>query len=407
MKILFITNLLPYPLDNGGKIKSYNTLEMMAAGNEIDIFTFYEDDKENESLEYMKRKYNNINAIKRTLTTSRDIKKMLMIAFKSLFNKLPFVLLKYKDKEMSKILNASIIEGKYDLIYIDHLQLGVYWDILKKAKCPIYLDQHNCESQILKRKVDSTTSFIKRKFVNVEYKKLKKFEDFMIENSDKIIVLTEEDKKSLLNGMSNNVKDEKFVVIPIPVESDYKKDIGIRLTNKINIMFLGTLSWHPNLDGVKWFINRVVPILDSVRIDYKLFIVGKNPDKALQDMCKRNKNIELTGYVDDVNEYINICDVMVVPIFVGSGMRVKILEALGKRIPIISTSIGVEGIFANDGEEVLIANNENEFIKQISTLMKNDELYCKLQKNGHCLFENNYSIEAIVKKYRKSVLNIK
>ncbi|AGX45194.1 glycosyltransferase [Clostridium saccharobutylicum] len=406
MKILFITNLLPYPLDNGGKIKSYNTLEMLSEENDVDIFSFYESRKELDSLKYMKSKFNNVHIIEKPLTTSKNIKKMIFIAFRSLFNKLPFVLLKFKDNNMSQLLKKEISKNKYDLVYIDHLQLGVYWDILKMCNCPIYLDEHNCESQILKRKIKSGENILKNCFIRLEYKKLKNFEDKIVKKCDKVIVLSEEDKKCLMNGV--DVNKNKFTVIPIPIQADFMKTIGSRINNKktLNIMFLGTLTWFPNSQGIEWFVDKVIPKLEQTNSNYKLFIVGKDPSESLMNKCKQNNKIIVTGYVDDVNEYIEKCDIMIVPIFVGSGMRVKILEGLGKRIPIISTQIGAEGIDVENEKDILLAENEQEFINSIVKLTDN-ELYSSIQKSGRKLFDSKYSIEAVITNYKRLVLNDK
>gem|GEM_PF-1015339 len=403
MRILFITNLLPYPLDSGGKIKSHNILQMLSNGNHIDIFSFYETSKELDSLEYMKSKFSNVYIIEKPLTTSKNIKKMILIAFKSLFSKLPFVLLKFKDNNMDDLLRKQIIKNQYNLVYIDHLQLGVYWDILKTCKCPVYLDEHNCESQILKRKINGGENFFKNLFIKLEYKKLKHFEDEMLEKCDKVIVLSEQDKKCLVEGI--DINENKLIVIPIPVKIDFVKQIGSKIQDNgiFNILFLGTLSWFPNAQGIEWFISKVIPELEKVKVNYKLFIVGKDPSKFLISKCKGNNKIIITGYVDDVNEYIEKCNIMVVPIFVGSGMRVKILEALGKRLPTIATKIGAEGIEIEHKKNILLAENEKEFIDNILKL-KDKELYSNIQINGEHLFNSKYSLDAVIYKYRKFVL---
>lgn len=404
MKILFITNLIPYPLDNGGKIKTYNTLQMMKKENKIDLFSFYESDKEKKSLDFMKEQFDNVYAIKKPLTTNKNKKKMLLIAFKSLFRKYPFVLLKYIDKRMKKLLKENINVNKYDLIYIDHLQLGVYFNILKEAKCKIYLDEHNCESQILKRKMEEEKSFLKKVLINIEYKKLKQFENNMLKKVDKVIVLSNEDKKCLIEDLTIN--EEKFVIVPIPIKVDYTKDIGSKINDEIKIMFLGTLTWFPNAQGIEWFIDNVIPRLEKENIKYKLYIVGKDPSDALKNKSNKNDNIIVTGYVESIDKYIEKCDIMIVPIFIGSGMRVKILEGLGKNIPIITTKIGAEGINIENGKNILIADNEDDFVKNILKLKKNSELYNKLQVNGSKLFNELYSIESICKHYRTEVLEM-
>lgn len=399
MNILFLTNLVPYPLDNGGKIKSYNTIQMLSQNNILDIFCFYENDREFESIKIFKKKCNRIVSIYNPVTTSENKRRMILTALRSLFGTLPFVVTKYSNKKMKKEIENSI-DNKYDLIYIDHLQLGVYYKLLKKYNIPVYLDEHNCENQIIKRNIEIEKNFLKKLFLKLEYVKLKRFETKMVKLSDKIVVLSKEDKELL---SVEGEKDSKFEIIPIPIESSYKKAIYCSKeikTNSLNIMFIGTLSWYPNLQGIEWFIDNVIPKMQKSKLSFNLYIVGKNPSTKLIDICNKYKNINVTGYVEDINVYFHKCDIMIVPIFIGSGMRVKILEGLTKRIPIISTDIGCEGIMVQDNENILIANTEEEFLQKINMLGTNPELYSKLQINGEKLFNEKYSMEAISKKFQ-------
>lgn len=393
MKILLLTNLIPYPLDNGGKIKSFNMLKMLSLMHKIDLFSFYEEDKDIENIEPLKALCNNIVVFKKPLTTSTNMNYMKKIAVKTLFSALPMVAYKFKDEHMYNALEDAIKNNKYDIIYVDHLQLAVYHHIFEKYNLPFYLDQHNCESQIIKRQVDKEQSFAKKIFLGYEYKKLKRFEEKILQKAEKVVVLSEEDKKVMTKNLEINL--DKFIIIPIPVESSYKKEIKYNIKEEINLLFLGTLSWYPNAHGLEWYIDKVIPLLEEKDVKYKFYIVGKAPGESIISKCASNPNIIITGYVDDINEYVEKCDVMVVPIFIGSGMRVKILEALGKCIPVISTAIGAEGIDVVEGQDILVANNEKEFFNCIIKVKGDNELYTELQRNGLILYEEKYSLNAI------------
>lgn len=395
MNILFITNLLPYPMDNGGKIKTYNTLKILSKDNEIDLMCFYEDDKELIGKDYLYNLCNHIECIKKPITTSKNLNYMINLAIKNLFSKMPLVVYKYMDKEFKNILEKNTSSKNYDLIYIDHLQLGGYLDILDTTGKVLILDEHNAESTIILRKSKQSKNILKKVYLNYEYKKLKRFEKQIINTVDKVIVLSEEDK-STLKDISEEC-DKKFTKIPIPIEIDYIKENGI-CNNNHNILFLGTLSWFPNAQGIDWFIKKVVPLLDKEDFNYTLYIVGKDPSDELKSISKLRKNIIVTGYVEDVNKYIKKCDFMIVPLFIGSGMRVKILESMGKNIPVISTTIGCEGIEVNDDESILIADNEIEFIEAIKKI-KNQQVYKNLRDNAKLVFEDKYSVKALEKLY--------
>ena len=233
--------------------------------------------------------------------------------------------------------------------------------------------------------------------------RLKKFESKMLNEVDKVVVLSKEDEDTLIS--ISNTSTEKYIRIPIPIEINHIKTNSLKSKNHYNILFLGTLSWFPNSQGIDWFIKKVVPLLDKESFEYTLYIVGKDPSDELKEISKMRDDIIVTGFVDDVNEYIDLCDFMVVPLFIGSGMRVKILEAMGKNIPVISTTIGCEGIEVEDKESILIANDELEFIESIKEI-SDIETYEKIRLNAKKLFEEKYSVTALEKLYSKVIENM-
>lgn len=402
MKILFITNLLPYPTDNGGKIKTYNTLKILSKKNDIDLMCFYEKESDLEGKHHLYDLCNNIDCIKKPITTSTNINYMMKLAIKNLLSSMPLVVYKYMDKQFKDIMESRLDDNDYDVIYVDHLQLAGYLKYINKNKKIYILDEHNAESTIMYRQVSQSKNFIKKLYFYYEYKRLRRFESKVLRSVDKTIVLSQEDKNTLKE--ISNIDNSKFIQIPIPIEINYIKNNGLNDKNHYNILFLGTLSWFPNSQGIDWFIDKVVPLMEKEDFNYTLYVVGKDPSESLILKSKNNSNIIVTGFVDDVNEYIEKCDFMVVPLFVGSGMRVKILEAMGKNIPVISTTIGCEGIEVKENENILIANDEEQFIDSIKNITNND-IYKKLRVNARQLFKEKYSVEALENLYSEVIRN--
>ena len=392
MNILFLTNLLPYPLDNGGKIKTYTTLKALSnAGHNIDLVCFKEtknpmEREENELLKVC----NTIKQIYLPLTTADHKKYMIGIAAKSILSKYPFSIYKYQSKGMNIELEHKK-DNSYDVIYFDHLPMCVYlanvrrlWPLAK-----IVLDEHNCEATITKRKSDETKNYIKRAFLKLEALKLGKFEASSILKVDKTIVLSRADYNSLARLVNQDFRHE---IIPIGVpDRGIKKENN---TNILNILFVGTLTWEPNNAGLVWFLKEVMPIFDNYSIDYHLYIVGKNPSEEVKGLCEAYKSrITITGYVESVDEYYDICDCTIVPLFIGSGQRVKLIEAFSKGMPAISTTIGAEGLeFQSDS--IIIADDEQEFADAIKR-MHNAELRRSLGKKSRQIYESNYSPQVI------------
>lgn len=398
MNILFLTNLLPYPLDNGGKIKTFTTLRALKdVGHYIDLYCFSEDSfSENQSpIHEMCR---NVKMIPLKLTSAENKKYMIKIAFCSLFSILPFSVYKYKSTEMENCLRA-LSEEKYDIIYYDHLQMTIYSPLLSAIfpNAKQVLDEHNCESLIVERKAESAKNLLYKLFLFVECQKYKRYEKKAILAMNKCIILSVEDYDALKKICGC---DFEHSIIPIGVN-----DNGIKKTTEssgINILFLGTLTWEPNDHGITWFVNEVFPKIVQEHPDIKLYIVGKNPSNALRYAAEAFKNIFITGYVTSVDPYYDMCDFMIVPLFIGSGQRVKIIEAFSKGMPVLSTKIGAEGLNITDEINILIADTRDDFINKINEL-KNTDVRTRLAANGRKLYEQEYSVASIYKRINKAI----
>ena len=400
MRILFLTNLLPYPLDNGGKIKTFSTLKALSImGNSVDLLCFSEN-SENDSgnVQKLKNICNDVQFIEHKLTTKSNIKYMMAVAFKSLFSKYPFGIYKYESKQMRDVIAKKIKENDYDIIYFDHLQMYKYFNSFDRKNVKFVLDQHNPESEIVYRTYQNSNNFLKKIFLNIEYNKIRKFEKKALSDVDKIYALSENDVESMKHL---NVNLKNFSVIPIGVIDNGIINKKEDKNKKLTLMFIGTLTWNPNNQGILWFVRNVIPKLNESGIEYDLYIVGKNPSDELKELCESYNNIFVTGYVNDVDEMYVKSDVMVVPLFVGSGQRVKIIESFSKGIPVISTSIGAEGLDCITDYNVVIADTDIEFVDSLRK-MSDETFRKKIASNARKTFEEKYSLEAYISAFNDS-----
>ena len=402
MRILFLTNLLPYPLDNGGRIKTYTTLLALKSGGHcVDLICFTEEKEINK--EYEKNILELCDSVKQIynkITTSSNMEYMFFLALRSLLSSYPLSSYKFISNELKSHLK-DISKHSFDVIYFDHLPMYVYYKICKNIwpKSKIILDEHNCETVIMQGNEGIATSIIKKTFIKYEVTKLRRFERKSILSANKTLVLTYDDYYALKKIVGRSFK---HVVIPIGVSDKgllpvYKKD-----KDSITILFLATLTWGPNVQGLLWFLKNVIPTLDQKLVNYKMFIVGKKSGNEIDLLTKDNKRIVVTGYVDSVDPYYEISDCMVVPLFVGSGQRVKILEAFSRGFPVVSTEIGASGIDYKDDKNILIANDEKRFVEQIIKLQD----YSKridLSTNSRKLYESVYSVCAVKSKILKAI----
>ncbi len=308
---------------------------------------------------------------------------MMALAVRSLSSRYPLTVLKYRRHIMRRLVAEKISKGCYDLVYVDHLQSMAY--LGSNINVPVILDEHNCEGELIRQKYVSSNNVLVKWFMKREWRKISRFEAEAVQRATCTIVLTKQDKRDIEGegGRGN------FSVIPISVP-----DKGIKRYNDgkppFRILFLGTLTWEPNITGLLWFVDEVLPELTGV----ELVVAGKGLSEQHAEHMK-SAGARVLGYVESVDVVYDMCDCMVVPLFSGSGQRVKILEAFSKGMPVITTAVGAEGIEYQDGEEIIVANNVSEFINSIKHLMTDHRLYGMLADGSRKRYLRSYSSAAI------------
>lgn len=397
MKLLFIANLVPFPLDGGGKIKTFTALESLSKENEIDLVCFYEKENITKAKHVLEKYCKNVYFLPIRVTTAENIKYIIYKAVRCLFTGESLSIYKYIDKAMKHLIIELVKKNNYDAVYYNYLHVYVYSKCIKKINSSIkhVLDTQNCETAIFSRRALATLNPIKKFYLKIEAKRLGRFGSWAINDCDKLILLSQEDMKEL-SELNLAKRDCDISIIPIGVQEpeSLKRNRIIEKSN-INILFIGTMTWAPNNEGIIWFLEKVMERLVSKYPGTRLYIVGKNPSDKVIELSKQfSKNIIVTGYVDSVDEYFDICDFCIVPLFFGSGQRVKIIESFSRGMPVISTSIGAEGLAYIDRENILIADNADDFINCVDYILPLENRN-RISISARNTYERLYSIDAV------------
>lgn len=404
MNILFIANLVPFPLDGGGKIKTFTSIKALAKEHTIDLVCFYEKENIDDAKKALGEYCRNIIMLPIRVTTSENKKYIARKALECLFTTRSLSIHKYYQDDMKCAIISLIRKNIYDVAYFNILQMYSYKKIIKKNQPRIktVLDTQNCEALIFKRNADTCHSIIKKAYLQLESYKLGRFESKAVQDADELILLSKEDKHQLETMAGTELK---ATIIPIGVDDPkWKKEIR-DINDEFRILFLGTLTWAPNNDGMIWFMEKVMPRLVKEKFRIKLYIVGKNPSEKLKALAREyGDKVIITGYVESVEDYYKLCDFTIVPLFFGSGQRVKIIEGFAHGMPIISTKIGAEGLYYKHGENIMIADDSDGFLKAIYS-MDSKELRLTLSNNSRQTYLSYYSPEAIETQLNKVIAN--
>ncbi|MFT8929772.1 MAG: glycosyltransferase [Sporolactobacillus sp.] len=392
-KILFLTTLLPYPLDNGGKVKTYNTLKALSEIYCIDFLCFVNDESDLHYIKAIEPLVQHSNVYIKKVIKSTSAIHFMYDYMKSLFTVFPYSISKFQNSKMRRTVGSRVKNENYAFIYVDHLPMMVYHKCLKNKK--VVLDEHNVESLIFKRMIDESHNLLKKCLGFFEYKKLRYFEKLSLQRSERILCLSAVDRKMLLELDSSLFSKIEVLPIHLTIKAHAIKQEVKNAKDKFKLLFLGSMSWYPNQQGISWFMENVWTELDKDK--FELYIVGAHPPENIKKYAN-GKDVFVTGYVDSVDRYIDTCDLSIVPLFIGSGQRVKIIECFAKGIPVMSTSVGCEGIVCSDGRDIIIADTVKEFIQGLQNILLTKCQLVELVSNGQKTFEANYSSKHLAEK---------
>ncbi|MBE0558943.1 MAG: glycosyltransferase, partial [Proteobacteria bacterium] len=279
----------------------------------------------------------------------------------------------------------------FQLIHFDTISMAEY--LKNFGKIPKIMNHHGVESFMIKRRADNDSNILNKLYLKMEGWKLEKYERKYCPEFNLNLTVSELDKK-LLEEITNY---KNFEVIENGVDIDYFSPV-FENVNKKNLIFAGRLDQYSNRESILYFIENIWPPIKRKYPDMRFTIIGNNPPAKLIELAKGDSNIDLLGYVKDVRPYFAKASISVCPIRDGGGTRIKILDALAMGMPIVSTSIGCEGIDVLPGNDVLIADTPEEFEEKVDRIISDPEAGKKLSGRARVTAEEKYSWKALGEK---------
>jgi len=387
LKILILTNRVPFPQNGGYQIVVCNTIKgLVRLGHEVSLMSLnakknHEDHSPDEELKG-KIKYK-VHPI--------DISVSMLEVAINLFSRSSFNINRYYDVEFEKLLIKEVSETDYDIIQFEGLMVSLYLSaIRKKSKAKLIYRTHNIENQVWERLSLQKSDPFKKSYLKMHAKRIKNYELEQLNKFDGIAVFTGQDKNTILSyGTKISV-----AVLPVGIRlENYNPDFS--KTEFPSLFFLGSLDWLPNREGVEWFLESFFKDFTDGELNVKLYVAGNDIPDRFDDYEALGK-IFIQGEVDNALEFVNSKSIMIVPLLSGGGMRVKIVEGMAMQKCIISTTLGAEGINFEDGKNIIIANNRDEFYHAIKRCIV-DEEYCKqIGLNARKLIEQQHNLNTVI-----------
>jgi sugar transferase (PEP-CTERM/EpsH1 system associated) len=394
-RILWLSHFVPYPPKGGCFQRSYNLIKEISLKNDLYLIALKHKESTHPDFDIKIAKSELEKICKEVIIL--DISEYISgaafyaAAIKSLFKMTPLSVNMFKSEKMHEAINTMKRKAEFHVVHFDTISMAEY--IKDFGNVPKVMNHHGVESFMIKRRVENEHKVMNKLYLIIEGYKLERYERRYCARFDMNLTVSELDKKLLRNITGVN----DIEVIENGVDVDYFSPSGNMKKNK-RIIFAGRLDQYSNRESILYFCSKIWPLIKKKHPDLRFTIIGNNPPAKLAEIAGKDGNIELLGYVDDVRPFFADAMISVCPIMDGGGTRIKILDALAMGMPIVSTSIGCEGINITPGADVLIADTPEEFAAKIDSIIKDANKRHSMSKNARKTAEENYSWKAISEK---------
>ncbi|HWP92365.1 MAG TPA: glycosyltransferase family 4 protein [Thermodesulfobacteriota bacterium] len=398
MKILFVTLGLPYPPDCGARIHDYNLIKNISGHHSVFLLSLITEEKQVRQVDHLRKLCHYLDFV---LANSLSVKEHLFSIAHTILNGRPLATHPFiYDEMMNKI---SKVIGKYDpdIVQIEHSFLAPYVEAIPTdSRCKKILSFHNLAFNQYKRMFFLKTP-IKEKFLFlVKWMLMHGWEARYAQMFDHCLVVSPIEKEAL--GSAN--PNVPISIVDNGVDTTLYQPLG-EGPQENTLIFVGVMGYPPNIDAVLYFCNSIMPLIQNRIPDLKLVVVGHEPAPEIRELAERG-NVTVTGYVENVIPYYQQSQVTIVPLRGGGGTRLKILESMALGRPIVSTTLGCEGLNVTDGENIMISDSPREFSERVIQLLTDKGLRERIARNARRLVETHYDWAVISRKLMKVYENI-
>ncbi len=361
MKILWVKVGGLWPLNSGGRLRSFNILSELARHHQVSVLTTHLPDEDGDELARHLPHCEQVKSLPFAPTKWRSPRFPLLLA-RSWFSPLSVDMWKHHVPALHREVCALLDAGKIDLCIGDFLV--TVSNIPLDGRVPVVFFAHNVDHLMWKRVCRAPSRAWMRPLLEIEWRKIRRYEARICRNANLTVAVSPEDCKALEKAAPKAA----IRAIPTGVDVSYFTPNGATEKPE-SLVFTGSMDWYPNEDGIRYFIDAVLPIIrrEFPRVD--VTVVGRGPSRNLREKASKAR-VELTGRVADVRPYMNEAAVYIVPLRMGGGTRLKIFEALAMAKAVVSTTIGAEGLPLTDREHFLRADTPDSFATAVISLLR-------------------------------------
>ncbi len=385
--VLFVTEKFPWPVDDGGQARTYHVLRCLAASLPVTLISLAP--PREEDVEPIRELGVEVVVVGRRAASWTAP----FHAGKALFTRAPYPMRKNYRRAILSEIRQRVASGEARVVHFNHLDAAQYVEELGplRAQVKCVFDTHNVLTTMYARLRDAAGNVVARRYLELQWMRMSRFEREVMKQMDLVCVCSDVERALLRTWGIDDA-----LVIQNGVDTDYFQPGERALGERPVIVFTGALGYAPNADALRWFLDAVVPELRKELPDFLMRFVGKDPPPDLLARAQENV-IEFTGRVDDVRPYMRDAHVFICPLRIGGGTRLKILDAMALGLPVVSTTIGAEGLAVTNQHNILLADERREFALAIVDMVRSPVRAGHLAYNGRALVEAKYGWSGVVR----------
>jgi len=391
MNIVFLSQIVPYPPHGGVLQRGYNILREIGRYNRVHLLAFIHPDTQktpeliHESRKELEKYCITVQYF--PLWPKRSIAHRLVAFGAGLLYPLPFSVMAHHSSAYRSALRKTLERESIDLLHIDTIGLAPYRRLGPNIPC--VLTHHNIESHLMRRRAETENNLMRKFYTDLQARRLRAYEAAQSPLFDLNITVSPNDQADLCQiapGVTT-------AIVPNGVDTTYFSPAVDN--HEVAAIYTGGMNMYANKDAVLYFIREIWPAILRDHPDAKFYAIGQDPPRELQNHAARDPSVVVTGFVDDIRPYTRKCAVYVVPLRVGGGTRLKVLDALAQGKAIVSTSVGCEGIAITPGKNILIEDEPARFAARVSELFSDSAMCHQLGLAARKLAVSRYDWSAI------------
>ena len=365
MRILWVKADKLLPVHSGGNIRTYYVLRHLGARHHLTFYSYYGGKKDPA---YERELQERLPGAVAVCTRKPELSGIARVAdyVKHLGAQPPYAVSRFASAEIQKELGGWFRQQKFDVAVCDFLDAAINFPA--ELSIPSVLFQHNVEAEIWRRHAATAGNPVKKQMYGLEFRKMLRYEEAEVRRFHHIVAVSENDRAL----MTRWTDPGRITVIPTGVDlAQYRPDPNDTERGPV-ISFVGAMDWEPNIDGLEYFCSEIFPAIRAEIPEARFRIVGRNPDRRVARWA--SDSIEVTGRVPSVVEHLRQSAVVVVPLRIGGGTRLKIYEAMATGKAVVSTTVGAEGLDIRHGRDIMLADDAKSFAQAVIMLLRDREL---------------------------------